>query len=131
MAIVPAPTQGQLYTNVGFADIDQDGHTDVLACDGLRGRVSWFRNDGQSDWDQKSWTRNDLNPDQLIPSASHITPMDLDSDGDQDLLVTALGRIQPTNDEVGRLYWFENDSGTYSMKEILGGIRRGDRCARR
>ena len=124
MAIGPAPTQGQLYTNVGFADINQDGHTDVLACDGLRGRVCWFQNDGQTEWSQKSWTRHDLNPDELIPSASHITPMDLDGDGDQDLLVTALGRIQPTNDEVGRLYWFENDAGSYSLKEILTGIRR-------
>ncbi len=117
--IGPPPTQGQLYTNVAFADIDQDSNLDVLAADALRGQIVCFRNDGKMNWEKRV-----LNPEELLPAPSHVTILDLDRDGDQDLVVTALGRIQPTNDEVGRVVWLENRNGNFIVRTILEGVRR-------
>ena len=121
--IGPEPSQGQLFTNVSFADVDQDSKLDVIACDALRGEVAWYRNDGKRA-DENSWSKNVMNPTSLLPSPSHVTPMDLDQDGDEDYLIACLGRIQPTNDKVGRLVWLENDAGEFTIHEILTDVRR-------
>jgi hypothetical protein len=118
-SVGPIPTQGQMITNITFADINADSHVDILAADARRGEIACYRNDGNM-----NWKREVLNKDQLIPAPSHITPLDLDGDGDQDFLISALGRIQPTNDEVGRLMWLENRGDGYTLHSILDNVRR-------
>ncbi len=113
------PTRGQLITNITFADVNLDNAIDVIACDALRGEVYWYENAGQT-----QFVKHLMNTESLIPCPSHVTALDLDRDGDQDFLVTSLGRIQPTNEEVGRLVWLRNDGNEFKQIEVLSGIRR-------
>ena len=90
---------------VRAADIDQDGDLDVVAA-GLQGdNVYWWENDGTpannttDDGNGNFW--NEYQVDISLNGARYVDPVDLDQDGDLDLLVSAL--------LADRFVWYEND----------------------
>ncbi len=117
--LTPAPEFGQLYTNVQLIDAESGGGLDVVATDSRTGRLVRLTRKGEGDWSSQV-----LNPDKELPGPGHVTPIDLDKDGDLDFLVSCIGGVQPTNDLVGRVVWFENDNGTYKTRDILKHVRR-------
>ncbi len=117
--LTPPPEFGQMYTHVQLEKSNSSGWNSVLAADGLRGRV--VRLERQSDG---SWNETVLNKDRLLPCPAHITPTDLDQDGDVDYLVSCIGGVQPTSELCGRVVWLENKEGEFTTRDLLTQVRR-------
>jgi len=80
-------------------DIDGDGWNDIIA--GLGGganKVYWYRNDGTPD--SGIWSAIKIDDGEL-DSPSSVVCVDMDGDGDNDVLGASLNN--------GRISWFEND----------------------
>ena len=96
-----------------LADIDQDGHLDIVIVKNLLGDVLWFRNDGAPD-DGRLWQRHVICAKRLT-GAYDVAVGDFDGDGDPDV---AASSWRLSNNYV----WFENDgtpaTGTWTMRVI-------------
>ncbi len=104
-------------TNVQIVDFDQDGMQDVIACDALRNQVLWYRQSPRGEWEER------LLGDDLVAPA-HATPVDLDADGDLDVLVSVLGNIYPDDTHVGRVVWLEQAGDRFIRHLLLDDVRR-------
>ena len=110
-----------------IADIDQDGHPDIVIVKNLFGDVLWFRNPG-TPTDGNLWQRNVICHQGLI-GAYDVAVGDFDGDGDPDV---AASSWRLSNNYV----WFENDGtpadGPWKMRVIddeiaeTRNIRAGD-----
>lgn len=112
------PGYRPLVTNVRVVDLDADGRPDVLACDGRRNRVIWYhsRPDGKFD-------ETPIGDELACPVGTAV--VDLDGDGDRDVVVAVLGDIWPTDARVGRVVWLENKGGgVFATRVILDHLRR-------
>jgi hypothetical protein len=106
-----------LITNVQIIDFTGDGKNDVLAADALGNRILLLQR--QMD---NTWTESVLITDVMAPA--HITPVDIDGDGDLDLIVSVLGNIMPDDGVIGRVELFENRGGEFVRHVILQDVRR-------
>jgi len=111
------PTGLPLITNVQVLDLDGDGKNEILACDALGNRIliQKLQPDG-------SWQESTLIADVSVPA--HVTVVDIDQDGDLDILVAILGNIMPDDGVIGRVELFENRGGVYFRHVILDNVRR-------
>ncbi|HIA49286.1 MAG TPA: VCBS repeat-containing protein [Acidobacteria bacterium] len=99
-------------------DLDQDGFADVVLCDATMNQVSWIRQEADG-----SFTEKFLGDTILAPA--HVTPSDIDLDGDIDLLVAKMGAILPNNDKIGSVIVLENDGQQeFTTRILLDGIAR-------
>lgn len=117
MAIAEAMTEAPRITNVQIVDFDDDGRADVLACDAQTNAVIWYRQ-----LDAARWEPIVLADDLVAPA--HATVVDIDGDGDRDVLVAVLGNIAPDDESVGRVVLLENNSGTFRRRVILDDVQR-------
>ena len=83
-------------TNVQIVDLDGDGPPEIIACDAQRQAVFAYRRMPDGNW------REQLLGDGLIAPA-HATVVDLDGDGDRDVVVSVMGNRFPDDDGVGNL----------------------------
>jgi len=114
------PRSPGIITNVQIIDFDRDGRPDVLACDAQRGRVIWYRQ-----FEKGQWAEIILNRDRLLAAPSRATVVDLDRDGDLDVLVAVLGRYMPTDEHVGKAVWLQNDGqNEFTTRIILDNVGR-------
>lgn len=113
----PEPGFRPQITNVQIVDLDKDGRIDVIVCDAQRNRVYWYRQLRDGKWEEVA-----LGDELNCPACA--TPVDLDGDGDLDLLVALLGSVQPTNDRVGQVVWLENQAGIFRDHVLLDDVRR-------
>lgn len=104
-------------TNVQIIDLDGDHSVDVIECDARYNRVKLHRHlpDG-------TWSTTVLGNDLVAPA--HATVVDLDRDGDHDVLVSVLGNILPDDGVIGRVVWLENRGGEFLQHIILDDVRR-------
>lgn len=87
-AIATAPEFGSAGS-ARFADIDRDGWPDVAVADAAGSRVAWFASEGNPRRD--AWTRRDVVADPANwATPNSARPVDMDGDGDLDLLVAFL-----------------------------------------
>lgn len=118
VALDPQVAGLPLMTNVQILDVDGDGRNDVLACDASRNRVSMFsRNAGGDGWTETILVDN-------VPAPAHATAVDLDRDGDLDLIVSVLGSIFPDDTVIGRVELYEKTDDGYVRHVLLEDIRR-------
>jgi hypothetical protein len=113
----PEPGFRPRITSVRIADLDQDGRQDVIVCDAARNRVFWYRSLAGGRWEETA-----LGDEVSCPASA--APVDLDGDGDLDLVVAVLGNVLPTDDRVGRVIWLENRNGTFVNHVLLDDVRR-------
>ena len=114
------PDQGfsPIVTNVKVVDLDRDGRPDILACDARRNRVFCYRRLPSGHWDE-------IPLGDELHSPAVATLIDLDGDGDPDVVVGLLGNgIQPTDDRVGQVVWLENRGGAFVNRILLDDVRR-------
>jgi VCBS repeat protein len=104
-------------TNVQIVDLDGDGLRDVVACDGRFDRVIWYRQQADQTWDEQVIGTE-------LSGVAHATVVDLDADGDKDLVVSLLGRVSPNDEAIGSVVWLENVGSSFSPHTILTDIRR-------
>ncbi len=112
------PVQGlPLITHVQILDFDGDGQNDILACDALGNRILLFQLQPDGTWQESV-----LIADVSVPA--HITAVDIDQDGDLDLIVSVLGNIMPDDSVIGRVELFEQQDGEFLRHVILDDVRR-------
>lgn len=106
-----------LITNVQILDFDDDGKNEILACDAVGNRVLLLKRQADGSWEESV-----LIADVSVPA--HATVVDIDQDGDRDVLVSVLGRIMPDDGVIGRLELFERRGDRYVRHVILDDVRR-------
>ncbi|MEK6261567.1 MAG: VCBS repeat-containing protein [Planctomycetota bacterium] len=104
-------------TNVQIVDLNQDGRKDLVACDARFGRVIWYRQETD-----ESWHEEVIGTD--LPGPAHATVVDLDGDGDTDVVVSVLGRVSPSDDVIGSVVWLENVGVRFAPHTLLTDVRR-------
>ena len=104
-------------TNVRIADLDQDGIQDVLACDALQNQVMWYRQSPPGSWHERVLAKD-------LSAPAHATIVDLDADGDLDVVVSVLGNIFPDDGHVGRVVWLEQTGDEFIPHLLLDDVRR-------
>ena len=112
-----APVGLPLITNVQIVDLDGDGQQEVLACDSAQNRLSVFR-----PTDKGTWEEGVLLDDLSAPG--HATVVDIDQDGDQDIIISILGNLTPDDRVIGRVELYERQGDKYIKHVILNDVRR-------
>ncbi len=106
---------------VRTADIDGDGDPDVLGAGWAGNVIAWWSNDGGN---PISWTRQTV--DSNFTEAHEVHPIDLDSDGDIDILGAAAGSAE--------IAWWRNMGGSpiqwtrHTIGSNLPGVRSAEPC---
>lgn len=104
-------------THIQGADLDGDGVQELLACDARWNRILHYERQPDDSW------RETVLAKELIAPA-HCTVVDLDQDGDRDLVVSLLGSIWPNDEKLGRLVWLERTATEYVPHVLLKDVRR-------
>jgi hypothetical protein len=84
--------------SVRVADLDDDGDNDVVGASIFDNEVTWWRNDGG---DPIQWTEFTI--DSSFAGAHRVQTIDIDDDGDQDILAVAYFGHE--------IAWYRNDEG--------------------
>lgn len=82
-------------TAVFAADLDGDGHLDLVSTSEYDNKVAWYKNDGAGNLG----TQQIISMDVISPKAAHAA--DFDNDGNIDLLISSAKN--------SRVVWFRND----------------------
>jgi hypothetical protein len=104
-------------TNVQIVDLDGDGKPEVLACDAAANQVVVYRNRGKNQW-QPEVIGTDLR------APAHATVVDMDQDGDLDVVVSVLGDLLPSDSMIGSVVLLESRDGKYHPHRLLDDVRR-------
>ncbi len=88
-------------TDVHIVDLDQDGLLDIIVCDGRLNRVSWLRQEELNEY-------YEIEIGDTISGPAHAETVDMDGDGDLDILVSSMGIVTPNNDRIGSVVVLEN-----------------------
>ncbi len=106
-----------LITNVQVLDFDGDGANEIIACDASENSISRFSLSPDGTWKEQI-----LITDVAVPA--HSTSVDIDGDGDRDVIVSILGNIMPDDGIIGRVELFENRGKEFVRHIILDNVRR-------
>lgn len=99
-------------THLKIVDLDGDGLKDVIVCDAKLNEVRWIRQ-----YPLGKYTETKVGS--TIRGPAHVTPCDIDLDGDLDLLVGKMGVIFPENDKIGGVVILENDGNEKFTNRII------------
>ncbi len=103
-----------LTANVRAGDLLGDGSPQVLVTEPLRGQVAWLVGRGAPTY---------LTEGLVQPVRTHA--VDIDDDGDRDLLVADIGQMMPTDDKVGRVVLLRNRGASdFEPLVLLAGVGR-------
>jgi FG-GAP-like repeat len=113
----PKTDERPQIAHVAIADLDRDGLPDVLVCDALRNLLTWIRQSPKGTFTEQTIAG--------VAAPAHVEAIDVDGDGDLDLVVAALGFLFPNNNRVGSVIVFENDGQQHFKSHYIA-----DRIAR-
>ncbi|MCA9016636.1 MAG: VCBS repeat-containing protein [Planctomycetaceae bacterium] len=113
----PEPVGLPLITNVQIVDFDGDGTKEILGCDSDRSIISLFRPDGENQWQEEVLLHD-------VAAPGHATVVDIDGDGDQDIIVSILGNLMPDDRVIGRVELYERKGKEFIRHVILDDVRR-------
>ncbi len=117
VTVGPKPVGLPLMTNVQILDFNDDGQNDIIGCDAGRGTVSLFTKKGEESWEEEVLLRD-------LAAPAHATVVDIDEDGDQDIIVSILGNLLPDDRVIGRVELYERKENEYVRHVILDDVRR-------
>ena len=99
-------------THLSIVDLDGDGLMDVVVCDAKLKQLSWIQQ-------KPAGTYTEHRIGSPIAAPAHVTPSDIDLDGDLDLLVADMGMIVPSNDKIGSVVVLENTGNEQFSNRVL------------
>jgi len=108
---------GPQITNVRILDFDGDSIQDIIACDAQENAVFLYRQAPLGTWTEHLIANN-------LQVPAHATVLDIDLDGDNDVVVSILGDIMPNDERIGSIVLLENDQGQFRRHTLLDGVRR-------
>ena len=103
--------------NVQIVDFDRDGLNDILVCDSARNAVILYRQTSSGQFTERVLADN-------LKCPAHATVVDVDKDGDLDVVVAVLGSIFPWDELVGRVVLLENEGDHFTQHVLLDDVRR-------
>jgi hypothetical protein len=105
-------------THVQVVDLDQDGLLDILYCEAQKNSVRWIRQAPRG-----TFTDSIIGED--IPGPAHVSTADLNGSGRLDVLVASMGKIMPTNDQIGAVVILENiNNRDFKKHVVIDGVAR-------
>jgi hypothetical protein len=105
-------------TNLTIVDLDGNGLKDVVACDAKLNRICWIRQGPPGQYEE-------LRIGSEVRGPAHVSPCDIDLDGDLDLLIAKMGMIFPNNDRIGAVVVLENDgAGHFTNRTLVEKVAR-------
>jgi hypothetical protein len=105
-------------SNLSIVDLDKDGLKDVVACDAKLNRICWIRQTALGEF-------NETKIGDEVRAPAHVSPCDIDLDGDIDLLIAKMGMIFPNNDRIGAVVVLENDgAGRFTNRNLIEKVAR-------
>ena len=114
---VGSDTSDPRITNVQIVDFNRDGLNDLLVCDAARNSVIVYLQTKSGGWQEQILAEG-------LAVPAHATVVDLDGDGDLDVVVAVLGSIFPSDELVGKVIWLENIGGKFTPHILLDDVRR-------
>ena len=116
--IIGDPHPENRITNIQVYDFDQDGMNDLIVCDAARNSVLWYRQVSIGHW-------SEIVLAEQLKAPAHATIVDMDADGDQDVLVSVLGSLTPSDELIGRVVLLEQQPGmAFARHTLLDDVRR-------
>jgi hypothetical protein len=110
---IGAPFEGKPWiSHVNVVDLDRDDRADVLACDDKLNGVIWLRQAEPGKFAESTLMAG-------LPAPVHAEAVDLDQDGDLDLLVACMGEVFPNNEKIGSILILENDGRQNFTKHVI------------
>lgn len=115
------PFEGKPWiTHLRITDLDADGMLDILACDGLVHSVFWLRQTELNQFEEISLSKE-------IQGPARVEAVDLDFDGDLDIMVASMGVIFPNNDRIGAIDVLENvGNNEFQRRTLVADIARAN-----
>ena len=105
-------------TNLAIVDLDKDGLKDMVVCDAKLNQIRWIRQGPAGIFAETQIGSQ-------VRAPAHVTPCDIDGDGDVDLLVASMGMIFPNNDKIGSVVVLENiGAGQFKNRVLAENIAR-------
>ena len=105
-------------THVLTSDLNEDGLLDVIACEGRDNIVVWLKQNEQHEFEEIVLASD-------ISAPVHTEAVDIDQDGDIDLVIASMGQVFPNNDKIGSIYILENDGEEhFTLHLIIENIAR-------
>lgn len=105
------PDDRPLVANVAIADLDGDGLADLLVADAAANQITWIRQAPAGVFSEQTIGE--------VPGPAHVQAVDLDRDGDLDVVVASLGVLFPNNAPIGAVVVLENDGRQAFTKRVL------------
>ena len=99
------------------ADVDSDGDYDVIGAAFIDNEVAWFEN---VNGDGATFTKHTI--DSNLPGASYVHWLDIDNDGDKDIIATGYGDASGNNSQVVVYY---NDGAQNFTKTVIDNTIQG------
>ncbi len=111
-------SQPTWIAHVTAADLDRDGLQDAVACEAKENMVLWLRQKSAGVFEERVLDDTGKGP-------VHVEAVDIDKDGDLDLLVSEMGFVFPNNDKIGTVVILENDGRQHFIRhEVLTNTSR-------
>lgn len=105
-----------LVVNIKAVELVADGDTQFLICDAEHDQVLLLSKKGEI-WQETVLTQ--------VKVPSHTEVVDYDQDGDKDIIVAALGLMEPSSKLAGKVLLLRQDSsGKFTREMLLEGIGR-------
>jgi hypothetical protein len=101
--------------HVQVTDLDQDGRPDVLVCDSDKSAVSWIRQKVGRPGQPAAWHEELL---AKVPSPARTAVFTNRATGRLEIVVACQERMEPTDDLIGSVALFRNDSAILSTPQF-------------
>ena len=111
------PKTAVRVANVQVVDFDRDGLNDILVCDAARNAVILYRQIPGGPFQERVLA-------DALKCPAHATVVDLDKDGDLDVVVAVLGSIFPWDELVGKVVLLESEGDRFTLHVLLDDVRR-------